>query len=252
MQYQSETNNLDLVSDIDYWAGTDDNSYPIKAKTRNANFALDKAVALIMKSDQKWEWDDTNNTDLPIATTSLVANQEDYSLAITHLEIRKIRAKDSNGNWTSPEPVDRRDLTDSELNATAATPTRYFKIGNSVFLNPKPSYASSGGLEIQFQRTASYFAYTDTTKTPGFASQFHRLISLYAARDYCAVNSINNRLKVIDNEIQKMEADVIDFYSVRNRDEKQSLRTQKSDYGEIALGTQGRSVYNQDGFNFRR
>jgi hypothetical protein len=245
MQFNGETNNLDLVSDIDYWAGTDINSYPIKDKTRNANFGLDRATAQIMKADRKWKWDDTNNSGLPIATTALVAGQQDYSLSVNHLKIVKIRIKDPNGNLISLLPVDSTELSDSQLNAPNGTPTMYSKNGNSVFFYPTPNYSYALGLEIQFQRPASYFAITDTTKTPGFAIQFHRLVSLYAARDYCAINSVFNRMKVIDLEIQRYEADIIDFYSVRNDDQKQSFRVGRDDYGQIALGNSGQTTYNK-------
>ena len=140
---------MDLYSDARFWCGianTDTTTYPLADFTRNANFALDRVSSLIMK------WDDTNNTDLPIATTSLVASQQDYGIAVGHLKVLKVRIKDQQGNWVSLDPINRRDLTDSQLTTTAGDPKRYDKVGNSLFLYPKPSYASSGGLEVQFQR----------------------------------------------------------------------------------------------------
>ena len=39
--------------------------------TRNMNNALNSVANLIMMSDGRWQWDDNNNTDFPVATTSL-------------------------------------------------------------------------------------------------------------------------------------------------------------------------------------
>ena len=235
MIYSGETNEQDLVGDCKWWCGidyADTTTYPIKDITRNANLGLDKAVSLIMRADTRWKWDDINNTDLPIATTSLVSGQEDYPIAVTHLKIIKVRIKDSAGNWVSLDPTDRRDLSDYQLTATAGDPKRYSKIGNSIFLNPKPSYASSGGLEVQFQRGANYFAYDDTTKTPGFASQFHGLVSLYAALPYCEVNDLEKRAMKIRARIQEMEASLVDFYSSRDADTKINFSIRRENYGE--------------------
>jgi len=235
VQYSEETNQLDLVGDVKWWCGIaydDTTTYPIKDITRNSNLGLDKVVSLIMRSDSRWKWDDINNTDLPIGTMSLVSGQEDYSFAVTHLKPIKVRIKDSSGNWVSLDPVDRRDLSDSQLRADASDPLRYFKIGNSIFLNPKPNYASSGGLEIQFQRGANYFAYTDIAKTPGFASQFHGLVSLYAALAYCDVNDLEKRSAKIRAKIQELEASLVDFYSSRDADTKINFSIRRENYGE--------------------
>ncbi len=236
MQFNSETNNLDIVSDIDYWAGSDSTSYPIKDKTRNANFALDRVVSLIMKSDQKWSWDDANQGTEPIDTsTNLVAGTRRYAIAVGWLTFLRLRIKDATGNLVTLKPVDRRKLTDAELNEAAGTPRKYAKVGNWIELYPAPNYASTGGLEVQIQRPASYFSYTDTTKTPGFASQFHRLISLWPALDFVDVNTMPQRAAKIEARITAMETELGDFYSTRNMDEKQFLELSREDYGEIAI-----------------
>ena len=220
--------------------------------TRNMNRALDKVVALIFRSDQKWQWDDANNSDLPIATTSLVSGQSDYSMPVTHLKVLKVRIKDSAGNWISLNPVDSRDLRDSDRTASSATPTKYDKVGSSIFLYPAPNYASSGGLEVQHQRGASYFTTSDTTKAPGFASVYHRLVSMYAALDFCSVNDMPQRVAALESAIAKMEADLVSFYSSRNVDEKQSLKLQHEDYstGRGFDDDGGFRRQKQDGFIF--
>jgi len=253
MVFNGDLNSLDLVSDIKYWCGIDSSdttSYPLKDMARNANFALDRVTALIMRSDATWKWDDTNNSDTPIATANLTADTEAYSLAVTYLKIIQVRIKDQQGNWVTLQPKQRRELTDDELTAAAGDPVQYFKIGNKLYLNPKPSYSSSNGLEYQVERGASYFAYNDTTKTPGFATQFHRLISLYASLDYCEANGLDSRANIIRSKITPMEQELMEYYSSRANDETPAITLKKTDYGEISLGQDTQYSNNPDGFRF--
>lgn len=241
MQYNSEANSLDLYSDARWWCGlstSDTTSYPLVDFTRNSNLALDVVTSKILKSDGTWKWGDFNNTDLSIGYTTLVANQEDYSIAVTHLKYTRVRVMDANGDYHVLDPVNRRDLTDAQLNADAGMPKQYYQVENSIILVPKPASGSvtlTEGLEVEYQRGASYFVYTDTTKVPGFATQFHRLISLYAALDYCHVNDLEKRASKIQKKIEGMEAELILHYSTRDADQEPLLSVQKNDYGELGL-----------------
>lgn len=246
MQLLGETNDLDLYSDARKWCSiglTDTTTLTLAEFVLSANFGLDRVISLIMKADGKWQFDDTNQTDSLISTSDLVANQQDYGIAITFLKIKKLRIKNSAGDWITLKPIDRRQASDSLLTRDAGDPKYYDKLGNSMFLYPKPDYASTGGIEIQSQRGASYFIVTDTTKVPGFATQFHRLISLYGALDYCEANELDRKAQKIQNKINLMEVELVEFYSSRDTDQKIGLRTKREDYGQISGG-----VYNQDGF----
>lgn len=257
MKFASGTDSI--VDDIDFWAGTNSTTYPIAAKTRNANQAGDRVTSIILRFDTSWEWDDFNNTDLPIATTSLVSGQADYSIAATHLKILRVRAKDANGNWQTLRPGSRRNLSDSDLEQTG-TPGTYDKLGNSIFVNSIPNYASSGGLEVQFQRGGEYFTTSDTTKEPGFASQFHRLISLHAALDYCDKNNLAKRAAALRKKIGNppspergiigsgMEGELAEFYASRDWDRPHRIGIRKDDYGASAM-THGAHGGHPDRFN---
>lgn len=251
MQFQSETNGLDLYSDARSWCGIDETSdtttYPIKAFTRNANRALDRVTTLILKADGAWKWDDANQSDLPVIVTDLVSGQADYSLAVSYLKVNRIRIKDSAGNYTVLPQVASRQLSDAQLDSTSGTPTSCEIYGNSVLLYPAPSYASTSGLELQIQRPASYFAYDSTAKTPGFAPQFHTLISLWAALDYCEMNHKADRAAALRLRIGSppdllnnqagsgMEKELVDFYASRNEGMPITLRPRYEDYGQSGL-----------------
>src|SRR3990167_10070724 len=61
--------------------------------TRYINGWYRKTVSWIWQATGDWEWDDTNLTDLPIATTTLVASQQDYALPSTAQKILRVEVK---------------------------------------------------------------------------------------------------------------------------------------------------------------
>lgn len=262
MQFNSETNGLDLYSDARFQCGIDETSdttsYAIKAFTRNANFALDRIESLIMKADG-WKFDDTNQTGELIDTSqTFTASTKKISVQGTWRTISRVRIPDANGNmFTLPEII-RRQLSDGQLNNPAGTPIGYYRLGNYLYFDKAVSYA--GTIEVQFQRGSSYFVYTDTTKTPGFDANFHRLISLHAAVDWCDLYSpqrspalrsrIGSPPDLMNNEAGSgMEKELVDFYSRRDGDASVTLIPRRDDYGQIGLSNaptgspNGRSPY---------
>ena len=245
MQFSDTTTNQGIIQEITFLTGASTTDYPMKDRTRHCNLGLNKVVALILKSDQKWEWDDSNNTDLPIGTTSLVANQKDYGITgATYLKITKVICKDSGGTWHTLKPMDKNSPEAEDLNeqTNPGTPTHYDLIGNSIFLGPYPNYASAGGLRIFFQRNVHPFVINaddtgDTTAEPGFAQPFHELIPLYASRRYLMSKGlIGDRLREIKEEIKELETALLEFYSTRNAEDQPRLRFRRNWYGENGGG----------------
>lgn len=227
MQFNGNETGQDLVGDTKFWItgsynGTTD--YGINDITRNSNRWYARAVSLAMRADGRWEFDDSNYTTLPVATTNLNSAQADYEITSgSFLDIERLEVKDENGNWIQLKPIsyeDRQGTAMTEWAKTNGTPEYYDKVGNSMVLYPTPSYSSTAGLRVYFKRDASYFAVTDTTKEPGFNPQYHRIISMGAAYDYCLFAGMNNKLTTLNSEIAKMEEGLINFYSSRSKDEK--------------------------------
>lgn len=207
--------------------------------TRLINNALNRVAGLIMQSDGRWQWDDNNQTDFPISTTNLVttagSEQQDYTLSVEFLKILRVEVKNAVGDWVILDPIDQADLYNQSLTdflKSAGMPKYYDKVGNSIFLYPKPLAASvtaSSGLKVFYQRPPSYFTTTDTTKVPGISSLFHRLIALIASRDYAAVKSLPNARSLSD--IVALEEDALaEFYLLRNKDEHLILSTRSTKY----------------------
>ena len=223
MQYNEETDKNDIVNDVYFWTGANSVSYAIEDLTRNANRALDMVVAIIMRVSKKWKYDDTNNTDMPIGTIDLVVGQRDYPIDSEHLKIKKVRVKDGGGYWNTLTPIRIEDVSDSLEQETNGLPAYYVKNGNSLLLYPKAasgSVTTTSGLEVTFQRGATYFTITDTTETPGFAIPFHRLVSLYTSQDY---GFLPVRKSAGELLIAKLEKELEEFYGERDDDNNNCL-----------------------------
>lgn len=218
---------LSLYHDFLFWTGAKNISVSLPDFTRSANFALDSVVRKIFQASGRWQFDDANNDDLPIAVTDLIANQDNYTLADSHLRISRFRIKDRHGNWKTLRPIDRRDESDRQL-AKTGEPHVYDKMGRSVLPLPIPDYSVAGGVELTFERGSNYFAVADTTKEPGLPMPFHRYISLYAAQDYVLANSIPNKLQSITTQLQQLDQDLIQFIAYQDRDEKPNMTVERT------------------------
>ncbi len=100
---------------------------------------------------------------------------------------------------------------------------------NSLITYPTPNYNYTAGFEIYTKRPSSYFTSTDTIKEPGFASIYHRYISLSNKFDYefaKGLSTVNTR-----NELTLMEKDIENFYANRNVvDKKSTMRPRRRNY----------------------
>jgi hypothetical protein len=253
MKFNDAAGGQGLVQDAYFKVGLDATtgavSYPIADLVRNANIGLDNAVALIISSDGRWQFDDSNYTDFPIATTDLVQNQQDYEFDAKWLDIVRIEIQDSLGNWHLLEPFDPEDLKRgitrssyekylipgqlslTDYLKTPGQPILYDKTANSVFLYPKPNYAQAASLKVYFQRKMQYFTTADTTAEPGFMSNLHEYISICMAYAYAALKQLPQLAQLLADK-QKYEGipergiigKIQTSYARRSKDEVSRMR----------------------------
>lgn len=204
-------------------SGVDD--FPDATLVGEANNALDRVTSLIFQSSGRWQWDDSNSSDFSIATTDLIAEQPDYSLEVTHLQVSRMEVKDTDGNWHKLIPIDQTDITQSltDFMKTSGLPVYYDKIDKSVFLYPKPNYDQDDSLKLYFQRGPSYFVVSDTTKSPGFSTLYHDLIPLWVAYNFALSNGKSNANTLL-TEIQKREETLEEDYALRGKDDHIRLK----------------------------
>lgn len=222
MVFSDSSTMLGLVQDTLFRTNTNVNEFPLKDITRYINEGYSRVAFIILQADGRMQWDDTNHTDQPISVFDLVASQAYYEIFVAApaaiqdwLMIDRVTIKDSNGNWKDLTPIDRKDIpAPDEFMDTAGAPSYYDFNGSELLLYPATNYASSGGAKIYFNRAPSYFASTDTTKRPGFATIFHDYLSLYATQQWNITKKGDYGLQPL---LDKKELEIAKFYSKRNK-----------------------------------
>ena len=220
----------DIVNRVYFLTKTNSTSFVAADMLISINNAYNRVASLILQADGRWQWDDDNRTDLPVATTTVTSGQQDYSIATSHLKILRVELK-TNGSsvFTRLEPKDQADEEFALDNSSTGTPTHYDVTGNSVFLYPIPNYTQAASLKVYFQRGPDEFTsgqVTSGTKVPGFNSLYHDIIPLWVAYDYAIANGMSSATGYLA-EIERKEAQMIQDYSKRNKDDKQKM-TMKS------------------------
>lgn len=203
-------------------AGITGHTPRLKDFTTRINGAIDRFYALIFRYDSNWNYDDRNQTDLPIATTNLVSAQADYQFADELLVVSQVFAKDSSGAWHELYAQDDRENPKSFLTATTGLPTQYDLVGNSIILTPTPNYNSTSGLKVSFKRNGNKFTYTDGSTPLGIPSLFHMYIPRVASLPYLIEKQLpyKNDIAAL---IQSDEALIKEFMSTRAKPKRIAL-----------------------------
>lgn len=203
----------------------DSTQWPTAKIVASCNNWLDTITGYAIGADRNFQWDDSNHTKLPIGTTNLVANQSDYSFLTDEqgnsiLNLTRIDILNPDGSYTQLELIDQSSIKQALDNyeSTAGLPTKYDKIAdNIVRLYPKPATNVTSGLKFYFQRSASYFVATDTTKQPGVAPLLHRGFVIASAYDGSLTLGLQN-LQPLSIEMQREEDKMKKYFQVRNTD----------------------------------
>jgi len=226
MKFNDVTNNTGLIQDCESILGMEDaeisgDTTKLKNFTRFINIWYRRVNSWIWEATDTWEYDDSNWDDFPIATTTIVNSQQDYSIPSTAQRVDRVEILDISGDYQLLEPLDKDDIKDSSLSEhleTPGLPTHYDMTGRSIFLYPKPSTAKVTallGLKIYFVRDIKEFISTDTTVEPGFVNNFHRLLSLGASYDYCISYEVGEKANFIKGQINEMKEELKTFYASR-------------------------------------
>jgi hypothetical protein len=241
MEFSNTSTKDGLIQDCEHWTNLGDGvisgDATLKARfTGLINRAFDEVLPYIFSADAKWQWDDSNHSKNPTATTDLIAGQSSYTLVTDEdgnsvLEIQAAYIKDVQGTWRKLNGIDspRDAYTDPYLSQNSnntGTPGSYDKNGVSLSLDKIPDYSATGGLKVVFSRAPSYFASGDTTKKPGIPAIFHRLLSLIASYDWVLVNKGENTALItrLEGKITEQKAQLGAHMAKRSRDEKTVAR----------------------------
>ena len=241
----------DIQSLTRFLTDSDTTSYTAANLLITANDAYQTVIGWIIGADGTWNFDDSNYTDHPRGTFTLVEGQEDYSfnpqtagpysshfLDIEAVEILNVQ---SPAMYIRLKPLDHQELgyqsPEEYFGLTAAGnpqtgfPIWYDKNGNTIRLYPAPTSTHvtlAAGLRIWFKRNADLFTsaqVTTGTKEPGFAAQFHSILSYMSAIPYCE-NYKKDRVPLFKLKVDEMKHDLIEFYGNREAD-KRKVMTKK-------------------------
>lgn len=219
--------------------GTDTNpaAYPIEEIVSDVNAAADAALTIILAAGGKWQFDDENQTDLPIISTNIIANQRGYSFLDDGsgnliLDIYKVLIADQYGFFRESERVDPK----SEKNTqqfwnglqVQGIPYRHALTGNSILVDPIPNYNRTLGLKAYINRESIYFNALDTVKMPGIAGILHEYYVLHPAYSYASRNNLeiaggvlrNGSITGLLREVSTMEEKIEAYYGTRGKDER--------------------------------
>jgi len=178
-----------IFEEIDRICGSTSSTYSSEAKTARVNSALDRYLQIAFKADNRWNFDDINETSPPIDTQNLVSGTNRYKLSdftekIHNLIRLEVLTSAGKGRYLIPEMIsDLRDpenyhyesgrvgyinnntFQDLYLDPQSGTPTHYIKYGDFIYLRPSPNYNETDGLKAYFNRPASKFNFTRVTFT---------------------------------------------------------------------------------------
>jgi hypothetical protein len=205
MQFNSDSDDQDIVSLINDLTGQDDNSYVIKKKTRHANWALSQIWSWIFDAYGGAIYDDSNNTNnFPSSTDTLTSGRDNYPFPSEALEVRGVDVKANNsGEWYPLVPITEDMIrqgrqSDIEFQSTDGQPKYYSINGRSIRIYPASNYTQAASWRVTYTRGSTKFASTDTTKTPGFVSEFHDAVAIGAALMFAKAERLRQK-----NDLEK-------------------------------------------------
>lgn len=200
MQFNSDTNLDDIISDITEITKMDLEEYPIEERTRNSNHWYFRAIQDIIKvvrenvffdtsfagsSDNGW----TIDTNEGSATHDLVNGDRAIQLPTTNkpwIIYRVAYMRDGVSYHTSnPFHVAQlggNQVNDSELDSQIAfdSPMHRFN-GDKILPYPIANQDVPDGIKIWYLPQPVKFTVDDTTKVPEINEAFHKIISLGAS-----------------------------------------------------------------------
>lgn len=218
MQFNGHSDEQDIVHAIVDATGLSATVH-IKRITRAANEAVRIIRSWIFEAYGGWQYDDGNHVDLPSATTALVASQQKYNIPPDAMTMRKASYKDEAGDWNdldliTLEDIAARGINEAEFESTPGEPRYYRPYAGIVKLYPAPNYSQIRSLRLMFDRGSVQFASTDTTKTPGFASEFHGAVPTGASLILAEDKTLKNR-PGIEKRWMRYEEAIKGFYKKR-------------------------------------
>lgn len=227
LQFNSHATNQDIISDITFWLGLDTNSFLINDRTRSVNGRYSLIWQMIFESYGGWKFMDDNVSDattgVPYADLNIASGTGLVLLPTGTLVVNGAEIKlSSNSSLLKLRPITEEEFLKMGGDGafpTSGTPMGYMLQGDVLRILPTPNFTLSAALRVFFDQGMSAFAASDTTKVPGFASIFHRMLSIGAALDYALSHpGMGDKAVTLQNLWNDYEKRLRLFYSKRFKD----------------------------------
>ncbi len=216
----------ELIADTLFLANTVEAQYSQTNIKRNLNVYYDMEVLKIWNSVSDWQFDEGVGT-LPVAYTNLVSGQDNYQLPTEAREIERVEIKNTNGDYIRIEPIDHNAERVIGTERTGM-PKRYDMVGRSIVLYPTPDHSQDSGVLVKMSRSVTHL--DESTDEPKIEREFHRLLSLGAAMDWCISKGNRSKKRELEREQMKLQRKLVSFYSQRNKDYDTKLTPKRHSY----------------------
>ena len=170
-------------TNLGYGEISDDTDDKLPEFTGWTNTAMSMLWYEIFLATGGWIFDDKNHSDLPQATTDLVSSQGKYALPSDNLTVKRVEIKNESDVWFQIDAISLEKIPQAvdEFRRDDGIPSWYRLVDDTIELFPASSYSKTAALKIYFDRGMVEFEASDTTKEPGFASEFHHLVPIGAS-----------------------------------------------------------------------
>lgn len=224
MQYNTEANSQDLISDMTFWTGVGLTDFSLNTRTRSANEWLNTVWTWIFESYGGWLFMDDNVSDsssgIPSADGNITSGIDKVGLPSAALTVIGVQLKTtSGGTFRTLTPMTYEEFLDRGGDGSwpsTGIPEFYIMQGDICRLLPSPNFTLASAIRFLFDQGMSLFVPSDTIKTPGFASVFHRILSIGPSMDYVAAHSeLKDKLPQLVALRNDYERRIRAFYSKR-------------------------------------
>lgn len=213
---------------------TTTNDYSDASLIRDLNQEMALIQIKVLTDRGVLEFDDSNYSDLPVATFTITAGTAWYKI-IDDENSNKVLTKHKvailhNGSYTDIPRLQVKEGNQDSLTSddTAIVPSGYYEIGESIVFAETPSSSTTG--KVWFDRDMDFFATGDTTKEPGIPTPYHNLIAYRTAYNYALDNNLPNLDRIMQRVNQEEERMSL-FEETRRGDE--STRVEVETYSGI-------------------
>ncbi len=202
MQFNGESNHQDIVTLSNKKIKQNDRTFPLVEKALYANEAGRIILSWMVSVYAGWQVDDSNYPNLPEPTTTLTANQRQYSLPTESSDLFGVAVLDesADGGWRQLTAVTLEQIqqygAESEYRNIAGNPQEYRPTSNGFILYPASNYTRAAALKIYIGRDSVSFTPASTSQAPGFDSKFHEAVPTYMALQFASINGLKNELKL--------------------------------------------------------